>query len=540
MKTHNYFKNVFAVLAYAILAISMLVIAGCVDINDASVPSKAIAGKGDGFIVVAITGNTGQVGQIESVQLLRVNRRPEQRDTIQVMRNVASGLARDTALFVGIVPEGDYSLYQLNFGARYLLIAEGARKLMGDIHVKAGAVADLGRVVMTPLNTSVLTGRSVIETTNSELVRRFSPENASIYEHEVSGGWIYPHSPRDLVEDYAMQRPVGADTPAELASGEIIAASRLGTLLIRNVRGRWRAVRTGNLNSLLAVQPVRDGDVDGSPALAVAVGEFNTIAVLDRNEKLAIKQSGNLPLGNVIYVAGNSKVGWFVAHKSADRVGIYRSTSLDNGNWSLLKEEKVGFSFWNGVNSFWTWSSSHGFAYATSEGVIRNYDYPTGVWVESHSPNNSRISAIAVSDAGIGILTSPGGGFGGVFAGMYVSNDIGKSWIEIKSPYKVKLYAPRVLSDGSLLVAGGGPFAKSELQRSSDKGKTWQVCSDKVDINDNIVPLPTQGTLAIDSGAQFGLAHIMHSADSGSTWATEYSNFDLQAFEFEKQKKQSK
>lgn len=530
-------RRVSKALACIVLIVAVQALGGCTSINVASEPSKARAGEHDGYIVLAITGNTGQVGQIQSIQLKLANLRQDQRDSIQILHNVAVGLARDTALFVGIVPEGDYSLNQLDFGTKYLLIPEGARNLMGNVHVNAGAVADLGRIVMTPLNTWVLTGRSVLETSNKDLVKRFSTENASIYDHEVSGGWVSPHSPKDLVEEYAMSRPVGADTPTELPTGEVIAASRLGTLLIRNAKGRWRAVRTGNLNSFLAVQAVRE-DVDGVAALAVAVGEFNTLAVLDKDEKLNLRHTGDLPLGNIIYVTGNSHVGWFVAHKAGDRVGIYKSKKLDNGQWSLLKQEKVGFSFWNGSNDFWIWSNANGFSYAVSEGVIRSYDYATSEWSESRAPNNNRLVSIAPSDAGIGILTSPGGGFAGVFAGMYVSYDGGKVWVEVKSPYKVKLYAPRVLADGTLLVAGGGPFAKRELQKSSDQGKTWQVCSDRVDISDNIVPLPNHGLLAIDSGAQFGLAHVMHSSDSGKTWVTEYSNFDMQAYEAEKQKKQ--
>lgn len=523
-------------LRFAGLVLGSQLIGGCVSISNAPEPSKAVADKNEGYVVVSVTGNTGQVGQIESIQLQLQNRRQDQPEKIEVLHNVAACLARDTALFIGILPEGDYAFDQFNVGTIYVPFGDGAKKLIGNIHVTAGKVADLGRIVMTPINSFLLMGRSELITSNTGLVKRFSPSNAAIYDHEVTNGWINPRSEHDRVEEYAMDRPVGADTPAELKDGSVIAASRLGTLLIRNHNGRWRAVRTGDLNSLLAVTPVLSGDVDGVNALAVAVGEFNTIVRLDTGGKLSTLDSGNLPPGNLLYVAGNSSAGWYVADQEKDKVTLYHSMKLDHGDWAPMRVENMAFSFWSGANSFWMWRTQHGFSYAISQGIIRSYDFATDKWSEAHAPNNDRLITIAPSEKGLGILTSPGGGFGGMFAHMYVSYDDGATWQVVQSPYKVKMYAPRVLADGALLVAGGGPFSLSELQRSLDQGKTWTICSNKFGIEANLMPLPTQGLLGVEAGAQFGYAAIWHSSDDGSTWSVEYSNFDRQAYELQKKK----
>lgn len=519
---------------YAVLVLfGAQLLIGCATTTMAPVPSKAAPKDNEGIVVLSITGNTGQVGQIEYVNLKREDN-PGKVENIQILRNVAAGLARDTALFVGVIPAGTYSLKELHVGVNYLSFGEGARQLIGDLRVEQGAVADLGRIVMTPLNARILTGRSKLITSNAELIKKFSPENAWILAKPAMQGWVTPHSKLDITEDYALRRPVGANTPSELASGEIIVASRLGTLLIRNNVGRWRAARAETLNSFLAVLPISSRQVDGMDAVAVAVGEFNTIARLDAKEKMTLLDPGNLPPGNLINLQGNADVGWYVAHQQNSKVVLYRAEHLDKGDWREVRSENIAFSFWSGANSFWMWPTERGFAYAISEGSIHNYHFKTKTWSDSHAPNKNRLIAIAPAGETLGVLTSPGGGFGGMFASMYMSYDRGMTWETIKSPYKVKMYAPRALINGTLLVAGGGMYAKEELQASEDHGQTWRVRSDKIGFKDDIVVLPSGGLLAIDAGASFGLASIAYSSDNGATWKVEYSNFDRSVYELQK------
>ena len=515
-------------LSIAAVAISVY-FAGCAGTTMAPAPSTTAPKQDQGVIVLSVTGNTGQVQQVDHVTLRR--RDPQGKSAaLQMLKNVAPGLARDTALFIGVVPAGDYSLDQLHSGTQYLALGEAGREMLGIFRVHSGHVTDLGRVVMTPVNTRVVTGRSTKITSNAELIKGFAADNASILSMPAGGGWSGPRSERDRVEEYALQSPVGANTPIELKSGEILAASRLGTILIRNTLGRWRGARTGQLNSLLAIIPV-DGNVDGVDAVAVAVGELNTIVRVENNDKLSLLNAGNLPPGNLLSIAGNSAAGWFVAQAQGERVVLYRSPTLDDGDWKELRSENIAFSFWSGVNAFWMWRTDRGFAYAISEGRIHHYDFASGAWTDVRAPKNDRLVSIAANGDHLGILTSPGGGMAGLFASMYASHDGGAIWEAVNPPYKVKQFAPRVLNRNKMLVAGGGMYAKEELRSSEDGGKTWKLLSTDVDAFDDIVVLPSGAMLAIRGGQYWGLATIRHSADGGATWKLEYSNFDRQVYE---------
>jgi hypothetical protein len=517
-----------------LLALSVL-LASCA--TTAPPPSQGQVGAGEGIVVLSVTGNTGQVGQFSGANLRPIDPVGGPIRPLQLLRNVAAGLARDTALFIGVVPAGDYTLDRLTVDNRYLAFGAGTLELIGTIRVKAGAVNDLGRVVVTPINARVLVGRSALVTSNVELIKRFSPENAPSLNREIVSGWVAPRSAKDQVEEYALSRPVGADSPIELANGDVAAASRLGNVLVRRPDGRWSAIHSGRLESLLAVHAPAGGTADGQDARLIAVGEFNTLLRLSADGKLIALDSGTLPAGNLLAIAGNDSSGWFVAQQHAGKVTLYESPKLDRGEWSAIRTEEVAFSFWSGANNFWMWSTDSGFAYAVSEGRIGYYDYATKAWTQRRAPGTSRLVTLATSNKGaLGILTSPGGGFAGVFATLYLSTDRAATWTEVKSPFSIKIFAPRLLADGTWLV-GGGVFSDPELHASTDKGVTWQLRSDKFSLSENVVVLPTAGLLSIDPGAQFGLARIRHSADGGATWKVEYSNFDRAAYEAQQQRK---
>jgi len=516
------------------------VLTACVTVTNAPDPSKTAPTVEQGVVVISVTGNTAQVSQFDQLTVRKLPAPGAPQTAVReqhLLRQVSQGLARDTSLFIGSLPEGEYTFDRMVDvdTNRALNMGEGGRRLLGNFRVKAGALIDLGRLVVTPVNTRVVVGRSARVTSNAQLVKRFAREHEQFLAREVQGGWVDPRSTDDRVEEYALARPVGADGVTELPNGDLAAASRLGTVLLRDGQGRWRAIRSEGLESLLWVKAV-----DAPETALVAVGEFNTMLRLDRpSGKLLPIDTGNLPAGNLLFVAGNPEAGWFVAQQSGSDITLYRSAALERGDWKPLRKEDVSRSFWSGTNSFWAWPTASGFVYAVSQGSIWYYDFATARFVERRAPNNNRLMTVAPSANGaLGIVTSPGGGFGGIFATMYLSRDEAATWEEIKSPFNVKIAAPRLTQQGTLLVPGGA-FDKPELQASKDGGKTWTKMNDAVERSEQLVVLPTRGLLAVDAGARFGLARIRHSADEGATWRTEYSNFDRAVYEAEQKRKES-
>jgi hypothetical protein len=519
------------------LIAAVLFLAGCAPVV-VQAPTAAKPPKTkEGTVVVSVTGNTARVSQFDSINIKQYIKSEPGIAPIKgeyILLQVSEGLARDTSLFVGAVPEGDYVFDQLSDSKtrKFIQLNEKWVERLGIFHVKAGAVSDLGRIVVTALNTRVIIGRSQQVRSNAELVKRFAPDNASIYAGEVNEGWIAPRDKSDVVEEYALQFPVGADALTELPNGWVTGASRLGTVLLRTPAGNWRGVRSDSLESLLWVKPY-----ENDKSALIAVGEFNTMLRLDRQGHLVRIHPGNLPAGNLLFIDGSDSVGWFVAQQHGTEITLYRSVRLEAGDWRALKKESVATSFWNGANNFWAWPTKDGFAYAVSEGKIHYYDFAKETWTERSAPKNARFVRIAPQPGNtLGALTSPGAGAGGIFATDYLSRDGGATWTEIPSPFTVKLFPPYVAPSGSLLLLGGA-FGSPELQESKDMGKTWRKISDKVSLEQQIVVLPTKGVFLVSTGQQFGLASIKHSEDGGATWQTEYSNFDTAAYEAQQKDK---
>lgn len=510
------------------LLIVLAVLTGCASNQIARDPVREPPKSGEAVTVVSITINTPQVSAIDGVQLERIKPASETKSFFH-LRVVAPGLARDTSLFVGVLPEGEYQLVRLDHFAsqRYLPLGATQTARIGSFAVAGGRPVDLGRLIVTPVNTNVVVGRSSLAGDNQELLRRFAPEHAKLFgEQTPAAGWLQAKSDKDWIEAYAFERPTGASPGPTGADGRVFAASRLGTVLVRSTSGRWSALRSGKLESLTYVTPVDLPDI-----ALVAVGEFTTF-LKQRHDgtRLEALDPGNLPKGNLLFFAGSAKSGWYVAAQVGSKVKLLRAKTLEGGDWQQLREEDVGFSFWSGANPVWFWPTPAGLAYATAAGQFHYLDFSTGQWELRSSPGGARLINVSPNpDGSLGALTSPGGGFGGVFAKMHLSRDEGRSWKPIPSgDVSVKIMPPAALADGSLLMAGG-VFSSPSVYTSKDDGATWTRMGE-TRLDRTLYPLPSGPILAVDHG-QFGVFSIASSDDRGATWKVEYSNFDRQAYE---------
>jgi hypothetical protein len=505
------------------------VLAGCASVNVARDPAASPPVAGESVVTLSVTGNTAQVTATDVITVRQTNVPPGSNvRVLHLLKQVAPGLSRDTSLFVGVLPAGEYefSTFQNQQTNRFLSFTDGMRQLIGGFAVKEGKPVDLDRLVLTPLNTSVMVGRSAMAaSTNVAMLRRFAPEQARFFDSEPQPGWLAPRSADDKVEAYALARPVGADDLVELPDGRIAAGSRLGSVLLRSQDGRWSVLRSGVLESMLSVLPVQRPD-----ATLIAVGELSTMMRLPPGgDSLLPIDAGNLPHGTLLFVDGNDQHGWYVAQQRDKEVTLYRSDKLEGGDWKPLRSESVAFNAWSGANQAWFWRRPGGLAYAVSAGTLQFLDYASGRWTAGKAPNDSRLLGVAPNPSGsLGILTSPGGGFGGVFASLYLSKDAAATWQEIKSDFKVKVSPPLQTMGGTLLLPGG-VFSEPELHASSDGGSSWSRRGE-FRLDRRLVPLPSGRLLAVDMGLN-GLFAIRHSSDEGATWRVEYTNFDQAAYD---------
>ncbi len=222
-----------------------------------------------------------------------------------------------------------------------------------------------------------------------------------------------------------------------------------------------------------------------------------------------------------------------MAHQAGKELQFFQSRQLANGQWTSVRKETLVNSVWSGTpDQFWGWNYRSGFGYATTHGGIHYFDFNQNKWFDRRIPKDHTLIGIAPDQREhLGILTSPGGGLAGVFAGQYYSRDGGINWIELKTEFNIKVSPPRRAKTGELLTMGG-VFSKPELHFSTDEGKTWQRRAE-IALDRHITVLPSGLLLSVDRGLH-GFFDISTSSDAGKTWSMEYGNFDRAAYEADK------
>jgi len=266
--------------------------------------------------------------------------------------------------------------------------------------------------------------------------------------------------------------------------------------------------------------------VQSSDTRFVAVGELSTIVRMPRNgTQMELVSPGNLPPGDLSFIAGNDKAGWYVLQRVDSDVNLLHSPRLEDGDWTTVRTESVAFSRTHGITRVWAWRTANGLAYATTSGGVDFLDFASGAWTHRDSPNKARFIDIALNPDGSfgaltaasGIFSSPGGALGDIRASAWLSRDNATTWQEIKSPFTIKRTTPIRTPDGRLLLAGE-VSGTTELDVSEDNGSTWHKSSNRIP---TILP---NGIYLYAEYGENGQFSISTSADKGQTWKVEYSN----------------
>jgi hypothetical protein len=516
------------------LAVLTLLLSACVTMTTAPDPLKAEREADASMVVVSVTTNTAQIKGFDGLAVRRTNAPDVNVVEMHALNQIVPDLARDTSVFVGMLREGEYEVAEFSDSKtnRKLDLKTRNRDLIGRFKVTAGKAVDLGRLILTPVNQLVVMGRSAKVTSNKPLLEKYAPDYASLLQGETSEGWLEPRSAQDTVEEYALGRPVGFGPPTELGDGTVLAASRLGTVLVRLTSGKWRAIRGDGLETLFYATPVKQDDTR-----LIAVGELGTILRLPvGGRKLVPVDAGNLPPGNLLFIDGDAVHGWYVAQQHGSEVTLYHSLELERGDWQPVRKETVGTNFWSGSDQIWFWQRAGGLGYALSNGTINQLDFASGEWRTFKAPNDANlINIVSNPDGSLGILTSPGGGLAGLFSDLYLSKDDGATWREIKPKFKIKGSPPIQLTPHALLaVSRESAFSgHHELHLSHDDGVTWEKCDYR--LGERLVALKSGRLLSVDPGMN-GIFSISSSDDAGKYWQVEYSNFNRALYDAQHKK----
>lgn len=500
----------------------------------------------DGQVLISVSHNSPRLWMFERLTVMRMPSGAQGAGTPVDLPRQLGGVSTDTQVYQRALPAGEYeisALRQPGVGLA-LSLSEGARQLLGRFSVADGQSVDLGRLVVTTVNNQYLVGRSRRETSNQALVQQHLPQAWAAFQAASKGqpaqrGWLTEPSPDDTIEAYALAHLTGLRRPTEAVDGRVLAASTLGSVLVRSRAGAWTTLRSPRMETLLHALPVNNPDAPDTAM--VAVGELGLMLRQPMGgTELQVVNPGNLPLGNLLLVAGGPRTGWYVVVQQGWQQRLMRSAQLEGGDWRLVREVEAKALPVNSPTQAWWWPTAQGVAVATTKGPIAYLDFATQTWTEHRTPQGQPLLALEPGPGGrLTAMTAASGTAGGELMNAFRSADGGATWERVptlptptptvsSAPQNLVDIAertlPRQLADGTL-VLGVGDVRTPELRASTDGGATWQPR--KLQRADSRLHALPSGLLLGQGTARW--LDVDASTDGGLSWKSELSSFDLAA-----------
>lgn len=478
-------------------------------------------------VVLSISFNIGET--YDSVLLSSMSEKPflSSRDKTYELNLINADEASSTFVYSGKLAVGEYRLAQLSKwvvgnGTQYINIIEQNADQLGSFEVKEDTTTDLGRMVLTHANQSVFITRLAEYPNNKAVVNRVSEAyNKAIYPYPAIAGWNKPISKFEQgVSKMARAFPFGAHCVQEQKDGSILTASKMGGVFYfppAKAEDKGSVIHADTTYELTCMSLKEQDDFD-----FLAYGEMNALYKHIKGDKLLTAiDTGNLPLGQIMYVVGNNRDGWFISLKKGRKATIYQSASLSSGQWSpVVSDIKLqGYGLFQLLlPALWMWEDANGFSYAETNGTITRYTYASKSWSKNKAPNNAKVSNFSVNpDNSVTLVTT-----GGFMAKQYISKDYGVSWKRVYNPMAGVLPL-QYSSQGDIYATSFGFFELiNKLSISEDQGKTWR----KIEAwpNSQFTILPS-GALVNSATPYNKYALIALSLDKGKTWKPLYGTF---------------
>lgn len=486
----------------------------------------------DAQVLLSITANTPTMPAFDRVTVTRKPIGSQSSGSAYELTPLIRDVSTDTLVYGRSLPAGEYEITALRQTVmeKILPLNEVSRKTLGRFVVADGQSIDLGRLVVTSVNNRMMVGRSRLVDDNPALLQQHEPGRWTEFLAASKGqapvrGWVDAPLDDDDVERYALARPAGFQRPTEGADGRVVAASRMGAVLVRSRSGLWTVLRSPRIENLAHALPV-----DLPHTALVAVGELGLILRQPASSpELQVVDPGDLPRGNLRFIAHALTTGWIVAVQQGNKLRFMASKQLEAGRWTLLREVDASPLLRERGSQVWLWSTPSGLGVAVPRGPIAWLDFASGRWTEQRTPQGyPLLDFVAGPQGAMTAVTYSASGLAGEHALHFRSLDAGATWERTPSvPVRGKVFPDALtpLTDGSLVIEGGDVKAPL-LHASTDGGTTWQTRK-LLRSGVRLHPLPS-GLLLAQGIA--GWMDIDATRDGGQTWRNEFTTFDLAAY----------
>jgi hypothetical protein len=489
-------------------------------------------------VVLSISFNTDAT--YDSVLLSSMTEKPflSGKDKTYKLNLINRGEALSTFIYSGKLPVGEYRLAQLSQSVdtttHYINIADQNADQLGNFQVKEDYTSDLGRVIVTHANDAFFIVRAQDFSSNRDIIRQL-PDNyeKAIYSTNRSAGWNQPVGSFELaIQSYAKKSPSGIRCIQEKKDGSLLAASKMGAVLYfpsQNSAEKAAVFSSGSVYGFNCLTQKDEKDFD-----FLAYGEMGALFKHVKNSNILTPvDTGDLPLGEILSVVGNSLEGWFITVKKGKQAAIYRSNVLDKGKWEVFADFPKLETLVLGqiVPGVWVWEDAQGFSYIDTNGTISRYVYASKLTKKNSIPDKgTQIMQFTNNpDGSIGILTTSKAGLAGAFAKQYFSKDYGENWSKFNSAYHVNARAPQASAQGTLYIVAGHAFSPTGMSVSEDNGKTWQ--KRQVATNSSLTVLDSGRIISMPVFSRN--SNVFISDDKGKDWNLLYTTFSKKLLEYQ-------
>ena len=467
-----------------------------------------------------------------------------------ILRPATPSARNFTQVFTGMLPQGSYRLKDLGGVAPLTSITD-------EFEIKAGQFSSLGALIFQPTGNNRST---LLRTPDTSLARVFAteyPELAAQAQGRPVAGWVSQRTTGTEAQS-AVQKPiivvsdpltavVGTVTigvmqaianrvaatdavkiwdevkdPKErlvlakgttysfnavqrLASGEIVAASNLGQVLVRNPAEGWMQIDTGDMRELTALYASNRANI-------LVGGEEGML--LSTRDGGATWTSHQTPR-EIGVILGIHKYGkeWLILSVHDGNMKVHATADPASSNWQLLTSTPKMSVGWP---SHPTWAyaaviAGNRYIVSTPTNAMHILDLDTRAWSVVQTPKPLR-HVRRVNDQFIHADN--------FLAPAHRSTDQGRTWETLDTDcgkiLDVSFAGPEV---GYVLCFKIGAFAGStRIGKTTNGGKDWEtIVSETAVMSLNLFAIPNSDEVLVTDIHGF----VLYSKDGGKTWARE-------------------
>lgn len=334
-----------------LVSLLCLSLAGCATFKspfDNSDPVVEFVAKpprnGKGLVSVVVTPNTGKLNWQEAVLVVRkISPAGGFVSGPILLQRVPLVTSAETVAYIGKLFPGRYSVTQITqtrllngFQAVTDVIAVSDERSAEALvfTVESDLHTDAGRLIVNSAGDGWAVGWSSDRVAADDIKRGNPVVSDYLSSFEVTGKVDRSGEHRKLQAE-ATRKPNGAFDVQLLGGVDVVAGSRMASVLRRSDSGTWLRSRVGRFQRVLALAPINDGRL-------VFAGEDNLLGYQFKKSsgyKFRYIKTGGIPFGQFIGAHWSDGRGLLVLHDDGGMIRLFASESLKEPLWSVLIEE---------------------------------------------------------------------------------------------------------------------------------------------------------------------------------------------------------